>query len=172
MRYLRSQAEARAYIPVGERTVLATRAVGGTITGWGGSDVRLLDMYYKGGETIRGFAPGGIGPRDVSSLNQDALGGTNFIATSAELRTPVPFLPSDFGLRAAVFADAGTLWGTTAAVKAVPGVVGTSAALRASTGVGLIWDSPVGALRVDYAQPLVKQPFDKTQPLRFGLVPF
>jgi hypothetical protein len=27
-------------------------------------------------------------------------------------------------------------------------------------------------LRVDYAYPILKQPFDKTQPLSFGLMPF
>ena len=57
-------------------------------------------------------------------------------------------------------------------MKSTAGVVGTTAALRASVGVGLIWDSPLGPLRVDYARPLAKQAFDKTRPLSFGLVPF
>ena len=45
-------------------------------------------------------------------------------------------------------------------------------ALRASMGVGLAWDSPLGNLRVDYAYPILKQPYDKTQALSFGLRPF
>jgi len=44
--------------------------------------------------------------------------------------------------------------------------------MRASVGVGLAWDSPLGNLRVDYAFPVLKQPFDKTQALSFGLKPF
>lgn len=172
VRHLRSTVEGRGYIPVGERSVIATRATAGTISGWGGSEVRLLEMFYKGGETVRGFAPGGIGPRDSLGANRDALGGTSYIATTAEFRTPLPLTPSDFGLRIAVFADAGSLWGSSKSVKSTAGVVGTTAALRASVGVGLIWDSPLGPLRVDYSRPLVKQAFDKTRPLSFGLVPF
>lgn len=170
-RYLRTTAEVRSYLPVTEKATLASRVIGGTIAGWGGSDVRLLDMFYRGGETVRGFAVGGIGPRDALSANKDALGGANYLATSTELRFPLPFMPEDIGLRGAVFADAGSLWGSTRSAKALPGIVGTTAALRASVGSGLIWDSPVGQLRVDYASPLLKQPFDKTQPLRFGLGP-
>ncbi|MGE0627458.1 MAG: outer membrane protein assembly factor BamA, partial [Hyphomicrobiaceae bacterium] len=168
--YLRTVVEARGYMPVGEKAVLATRAIGGTITGIGES-VRLLDNFYRGGETIRGFATAGIGPRDIISTNKDALGGVNYMATSAELRFPFPFVSQDIGLRGALFADAGSLWGLSGSTGSTPGVVGTSAALRASVGAGLIWDSPLGPLRVDYAQALIKQPFDKTQPLRFGLGP-
>ena len=54
----------------------------------------------------------------------------------------------------------------------VPGLVGNTPAMRASVGVGLAWDSPLGNLRVDYAFPVLKQPFDKTQALSFGLKPF
>ena len=45
-------------------------------------------------------------------------------------------------------------------------------ALRASVGMGLACDSPLGNLRVDYAYPIMKQPYDKTQALSFGLRPF
>lgn len=172
VRHLKTTTEFRGYAPVTGNTVLATRASAGTISGWGGSEVRLLEMFYKGGETIRGFAAGGIGPRDSLGTNKDALGGTNFIATTAELRSPLPLTPSDFGLRVAVFADAGSLWGTSKSVRSASGVVGTSATLRASVGVGMIWDSPIGPLRVDYARPLAKQAFDKTQNWSFGLAPF
>lgn len=171
VRYLRSVSEAHGYYALTDRVTLAGRVTSGAIAGWGGSEVRLLDQFYRGGETIRGFATSGIGPRDTLSANKDALGGRNYLATTAELRFPLPFAPDSLGLRAAVFADAGSLWGVNKSTKATPGVVGTSAALRASTGASLIWDSPVGPLRVDYARPLAKQPFDKTQPLRFGLVP-
>jgi outer membrane protein insertion porin family len=35
-------------------------------------------------------------------------------------------------------------------------------------GVGVIWDSPFGPLRFDYAIPLSQQPYDNTQRFRFG----
>ncbi len=171
-RFIRQVADGRVYYTVGDQVTLVGRAVAGDITGWGGQEVRLLDLFYRGGETVRGFAASGIGPRDTLSANQDALGGTHYIATTAEARAPIPFVPESAGLKAAVFADAGSLWGTTATAAATPGVTGASPTLRTSVGAGIVWDSPLGAFRVDYAVPLMKQAFDKTQPLSFGLAPY
>src|SRR4029079_18243650 len=172
VRYIRSVGEVRAYHPVTDEITAMGRATGGVITGWGGQDVRLLDLFYKGSETVRGFALAGIGPRDCLSPNQDALGGKMFYSTTAELLFPIPGVPQDIGLRGAVFADAGSLWGLNNTAAKQPGAVGTTRSLRASMGVGLAWDSPIGALRADYAIPVAKQPYDKTQPFSFGLMPF
>jgi len=172
VRYLRTVGEARGYYPVSDTITAVGRASGGVIGGWGGQDVRLLDLFYKGSETVRGFAFSGIGPRDTLSANQDALGGRMYFATTAELQFLIPGLPQDFGLRGAVFADAGSLWGVNQTAASLPGLAGNSLAPRASLGVGLLWDSPIGALRADYAYPIVKQPYDKTQAFSFGLSPF
>jgi outer membrane protein insertion porin family len=40
--------------------------------------------------------------------------------------------------------------------------------VRSSVGVGLIWASPFGPLRFDYAVPLTKGPFDRVQQFKFG----
>ncbi|HEY5830547.1 MAG TPA: outer membrane protein assembly factor BamA [Hyphomicrobiaceae bacterium] len=172
VQFLRSVGEARAYYAVSENVTAMARATGGIITGWGGQDVRLLDLFYRGGETVRGFATAGIGPRDTQSVNQDALGGRIYYGTSAELLFAIPGVPEDIGLRGAVFADAGSLWSTSSTAAALPGVAGNTPALRASVGVGLAWDSPLGNLRVDYAFPVLKESYDKTQALSFGLRPF
>jgi outer membrane protein insertion porin family len=172
VRFIRSVGEARTYYPVSEDVTAMGRAFGGIIGGWGGQDVRLLDLFYRGGETVRGFATAGIGPRDTASANQDALGGRFYYGTSAELLFEIPGVPQDMGLRGAVFADAGSLWGVNGTAATLPGLAGNTPAMRASVGVGLAWDSPLGNLRVDYAVPVVKQPFDKTQALSFGLKPF
>jgi outer membrane protein insertion porin family len=172
VRYLRSVGDLRGYYPVSDTITAVGRTTGGVIGGWGGQDVRLLDLFYRGSETVRGFAFSGIGPRDVLSPNQDALGGRMYFATTAELSFQIPGLPQDFGLRGAVFADAGSLWGVNNTAASLPGLAGNSLAPRASVGVGLLWDSPLGALRADYAYPIVKQPFDKTQAFSFGLSPF
>ncbi len=174
--YLRSTADARAYYPVTQDITLAGRLQGGTIAGWGGQDVRVVDAFYKGGETIPGFAPAGIGPRDATT--GDALGGTTFYSATAELRFPLPFVPTDLGLSGAVFTSAGTLFGTNAQQFAAAyakqhGVSNTlaiqdSSALRSSAGGSLVWDSPVGALRVDFADVITKAPGDKTQVINFG----
>jgi outer membrane protein insertion porin family len=172
VRFIRSVGEARAYYPVTDEITAMGRVTGGTISGWGGQDVRLLDLFYKGSETVRGFAVAGYGPRDTLSANQDALGGRMFYATTAELLFPIPGVPRDLGLRGAVFADAGSLWGLNSTAASQPGAVGGTPALRASVGAGLVWDSPIGSLRADYAVPLLKQPYDKTQNFSFGLMPF
>lgn len=172
VRFVRSSGEARAYYPVNDEITAMGRTTGGIISGWGGQYVRLLDLFYKGGETIRGFAVAGYGPRDTLSANQDALGGRMFYATTAELLFQIPGVPQDLGLRGAVFADAGSLWGLNSTAAKQPGAVGNTPALRASAGMGLVWDSPLGMLRTDYAIPLVKQPYDKTQNFSFGLMPF
>ena len=79
VQYARVQGEGRLYYPVTEKITLVGRAMAGHIEGWGGEDVRLLDLFYKGGETIRGFDRAGIGPRDLHHRRcagrLDLLGG-------------------------------------------------------------------------------------------------
>ncbi|MFA5949552.1 MAG: outer membrane protein assembly factor BamA [Hyphomicrobium sp.] len=172
VRYLRSSADLRTYYPVSEQVTLAARIQGGTIAGWGGQDVRLLDMFYRGGDLVRGFASSGLGPRDLASTNQDALGGTSYFGTSLAGQFDLPLVPKEIGLRGEVFADAGSLFGLNKTAQSLPGVAGGAAKVRASVGAGLVWDSPIGPLRADYAVPVISQSFDKTQPLSFGIGQF
>jgi outer membrane protein insertion porin family len=186
VQYIRLSAEGRYYYPITEKITFVGRAIGGHIEGWGGQDVRLLDLYYKGGETIRGFYMSGFGPRDT--LTNDAVGGDTFWATTAELRFPFPLIPDDLGMSGAVFADAGSLFGAGAGVKKLPNSCGQpgvydpgtgittwpgvcladSAAIRASVGFGILWNSPLGPLRLDIAKALLKESYDKEQLIRFG----
>jgi outer membrane protein insertion porin family len=177
VRYVRVQGEARGYYPITEKITFVGRAIGGDIEGWGGQDVRLIDLFYKGGETIRGFNRGGYGPRDL--LTGDALGGKIFWATTAEVRYPFPFIPDDLGLSGAVFVDAGSLFSAGQLAKnlntqcpsgntAVGICLADSASVRASAGGSLIWASPLGPLRLDVAYPFLKQHYDDTQIIRFG----
>ena len=89
----------------------------------------------------------------------------------------MPFLPPDLGLSAAAFTSAGTLFGTNAqkfaaAYAAAHGISNTLAVrmLRAALvgGGSLVWDSPVGDLRVDFAGVIRKAAADKTQVINFG----
>jgi len=80
----------------------------------------------------------------------------------------MPGIPQDIGLRGAVFADAGTLFGNK--VDPLGGAVnGTDSTLRASVGASIIWASPFGPLRFDYAVPVAKEDFDEEQRFRFGI---
>jgi outer membrane protein insertion porin family len=167
VQYVRGQAEARGYYPITEKITLVARAAAGTIAGWGGEEVRLLDLFYKGGETIRGFNRSGFGPRDL--VTGDALGGMHYWTTTAEVRFPLPFIPDELGMSGAVFADAGSLFGATNSAKTLAGVtLADDSSIRSSVGASLLWNSPLGPLRLDVAKALTKETYDRTQLIRFG----
>jgi outer membrane protein insertion porin family len=127
-----------------------------------------------GPNLVRGFAPAGIGPRDLTpGTTNDALGGTTFWGATAELQMPFWFLPKEIGLRGSVYADAGSLWnyqGPTCWVVTNECLQPSSnnMIVRTSVGAGLIWSSPFGPLRFDFAVPLTKASYDRTQFFRFG----
>ncbi len=165
VRYVRVQGEGRAYYPLFEKITLVGRVVAGHIVGWGGDDVRLLDVFYRGGETIRGFEKSGYGPRDLTT--DDALGGQTYWAVNAEVRFPIPLLPENLGISGALFADAGSLFNATDAAEGVANLANSSS-IRAAAGASVLWKSPLGPLRFDYAFPLQYEDFDKLQRFRFG----
>ncbi|CFX41416.1 Outer membrane protein assembly factor BamA [Candidatus Filomicrobium marinum] len=165
--YVRVQAEARGYYPVTENITFVSRVVGGHIEGWGDEDVRVLDQFFRGGETVRGFDRSGFGPRDART--GDALGGKTYWAATAELRFPIPFVPEELGLGGAVFADAGSLFNASQHVKDILGNnLEDDASVRASVGASLLWNSPVGPLRVDFSKVLASEEYDDEQWFRFG----
>jgi outer membrane protein insertion porin family len=192
VRYLKSAVDAKYYTPLVADIVGLIHVQGGILNSVG-SDIRMLDHFQMGPNLVRGFAPNGIGPRDINPFGtQDALGGTKYWGASAELQMPFWFLPKEVGLKGAVYADAGSLWdykGPTAWAQTgevnVPGCIrpttnpvsaGTCTGLnfndgnlvRSSVGVGLIWASPFGPLRFDYAVPLTKGANDRVQQFKFG----
>ncbi|MEZ2330733.1 outer membrane protein assembly factor BamA [Mesorhizobium sp. RCC_202] len=136
----------------------------GYISGFGNGGLRIFDQFQSNDRMIRGFEYGGIGPVDPNT--GDHLGGTTYFNASAEAQFPLPAIPESFGLRGAVFADAATLYGSK--VNLV-GQESTDMALRASVGIGLMWASPFGPIRIDYAIPVKKQPHDDVQEFNFGI---
>jgi outer membrane protein insertion porin family len=191
--YLKSAVDAKYYTPLVADIVGLIHVQGGILNQIGNNEIRMLDHFQMGPNLVRGFAPNGIGPRDINPFGTgDALGGTKYWGASAELQMPFWFLPKEVGLKGAVYADAGglydykgpTAWTATGEVN-TPGCVaptttplspGTCLGLqydsgnvvRTSVGVGLIWASPFGPLRFDYAVPLTKGPFDRVQQFKFG----
>jgi outer membrane protein insertion porin family len=194
--YLKSAMDAKYYTPLVSDIVGLVHLQGGILTQVGNNQIRMLDNFQMGPNLVRGFAPNGIGPRDINPYGtQDALGGTKYWGASLELQMPFWFLPREIGLKGAVYADAGGLydyegptnWALTGEVntpgcipptnsKNLPPAPGTCLGLqfdpqnvvRTSIGVGLIWASPFGPLRFDYAVPLTKGPHDVVQQFKFG----
>jgi outer membrane protein insertion porin family len=175
--FLKTTGDVRYYHDLGNDIVGSVRAQGGYIMPYGGQTVPLMSSFFGGPQLVRGFAVNGFGPRDVTAgTTQDNIGGSRYWATSAELQAPIPGLPPEIPLKTAVFADAGSLWGYRGAT-AFPGLsqsltVADSQRVRSSVGSSLIWDSPFGPLRVDYAYPVSKASTDITQRLQFGVGAF
>ena len=114
----------------------------------------MLDHFFMGPNLVRGFAHAGIGPTDANSSTQDALGGTLYWGATLELQYPLFFAPRDFGMKVALFADAGSLWDyrglqSFGGRKYIPDhCPRDDMIIRSSVGVGLIWDSPFGPIAV------------------------
>jgi outer membrane protein insertion porin family len=172
-KFARTTEDARYYHEIFGDVTGMVRAQGGYVAPWGGQSLPLLNGFFGGPQLVRGFAPNGFGPRVVTpGVSQDNVGGNVYWTTTAELQAPVPFVPGDAGLKMALFSDAGSLWATSASSAAsLASLSGTqianTQAIRASVGASLIWDSPFGPLRVDYAYPIAKQSYDVTQRLNF-----
>lgn len=182
--YLKSAIDAKYYTPLVADIVGVIHAQGGMLNSMG-SQLRMLDQFQMGPNLVRGFAPNGIGPRDLTFYpytgSGDALGGTKYWGVSAELQMPFWFLPKEVGLKGAVYADAGSLWDYQGPTSwTATGEVNSptcptcgmqyddSNIIRTSVGVGLIWQSPFGPLRFDYAVPLSKGKYDIVQQFKFG----
>jgi len=167
--FLKTSEDVRAYHAVTDDIVASAREQSGFVAGWGGQDVPLLNRFFGGPQLVRGFAPNGIGPRDLTpGTTMDNIGGTAFWGTSTEVQTAIPYLPSDFALKFAVFADAGSVWGTQGLALSQNFATGSAGTIRSSFGAGLIWGSPFGPIRLDYAMPVTQASFDKTQRLSFS----
>jgi outer membrane protein insertion porin family len=174
-KFARTTEDVRYYHPIVGDVVGMVRAQGGYVTPWGGSQLPLLDNFFGGPQLVRGFAPNGFGPRDITpGTSMDNVGGNVYWTSSAELQAPVPLVPADANLKMALFSDVGSLWANGASsvsnlsTLSPSQQIANARTLRASVGASLIWDSPFGPLRLDYAYPIAKQPYDVTQRLQFG----
>jgi outer membrane protein insertion porin family len=173
-KFAKTTEDVRYYHPIVGDIVGMVRTQDGYVTPYGGQQLPLLDGFFGGPQLIRGFAPNGFGPRDITpGTTMDNIGGNVYWTTSAELESPVPGVPADANLKVALFSDTGSLWATGAssasslASLSPSQQIANAQALRSSIGTALIWNSPFGAMQVSYAYPIAKQPYDVTQRLNF-----
>jgi outer membrane protein insertion porin family len=130
----------------------------------------IIDRFFLGGDNLRGFQTGGVGPHDATT--GDPLGGRFMWTESQELRFPLPGVPRDIGLTGRTFIDVGALTqasfpsGTCSGCAAIS--IAQSAAPRVGAGVGISWRTQFGLINVDLAPFVIKQPHDQTQVFRFG----
>ena len=149
---------------VGQRRVLNGDVVlratleGGAIAFSGGRN-RAVDRFLLGPNELRGFEPGGIGPREGTG---DSLGGNLFIAARLEAEFPLG-LPEEYGIRGSVFYDVGNLWDLSDVNLGGATVNGEGGSLRHVIGVGVLWDTPIGPLRFNFTDALRKETYDREQ---------
>ncbi|MEA2758209.1 MAG: outer membrane protein insertion porin family [Methylobacteriaceae bacterium] len=195
-RFVRTTGEARYYHDLFWDDIIGiARIQGGVMQAIGGYQLHVTDNFNLGPSLVRGFAPGGLGPRDISDFTNNkgnGIGGTKYLGGSLEAQFPIWGLPRELGLKGAVFADAGMLFdyrGRTNFSQQVFGIPGLPCVapytpptfgqgscitlddekkIRSSVGASILWASPLGPIRFDYAFVTSKASHDVTQAFRFS----
>lgn len=166
--YVRSTGRAVAQTQVlNEEVTLRATVEGGVLNMLSGETSRVTDRFFLSSRQLRGFAPKGVGPRDLNVPNNDVLGGNAFAVARFEAEFPLG-LPEEYGITGGVFADAGSVWSLDNLDGGSSGTDGLQLvddgfALRSSVGLSLFWRTPIGPLRFNYAAPISKQDYDETQ---------
>ena len=193
VKYLRTESSATAYRGIWRDMIASVRLSGGYVFPLEDNQgVRINNRFFRGGSTFRGFDVAGIGPREivrvvdpetgevVQTRRLNSQGGNVYYQGTAELSLP-NFLPEEYGIRSALFAEAGALGSlrgpdvgptiyftdTTTGLPAVR-LTKTAASLRASAGLSVFWDSPFGPIRFDFSQILRREDYDRTETFRFS----
>jgi len=191
--YLRTETRASFYRGIWKSVVASARLSGGYVFPLeDGEGIRINNRFFRGGSTFRGFDVAGLGPREIlrvvdpetgeiiATRRLNAQGGNAYYQGTFELSMP-NFLPEEYGIKSALFVDAGslgTLRGpdkaptlyTTDPITGNPAVQTTkdAASLRASAGLSVFWDSPFGPIRFDFSQILRSEDYDRTETFRFS----
>ncbi len=160
VRYVRTLLTGGYYYSVAPQWVLSLTGEGGYIHGIEDT-VRIEDRFFVGGDNLRGFATGGIGPRDLAT--NDALGGNIYYVGTVSLGFPVG-LPQELGITGRVFSDFGSLFN----LDEKGDTIADPHSLRVSAGFGVSWASPLGPIKLDLAVPVKRESFDKKQFFRIG----
>ncbi len=150
-----------------EEVTLRATFEAGALNWLGNGNSRSVDRFILTPDIMRGFEPGGIGPRDQGTnagrTYNDFLGGNLYAVAKFDAEFPLG-LPEELGMRGALFYDIGNLWNldnvnTTASDK----VVGAAGSFRHAIGVSLLWTTPIGPLRFNFSNAIVKEDYDEEQ---------
>ena len=171
LKFIKTEAEFTAYRPAFDGAIINSLALhGGIIQGYDGAAVPINQRFFKGGDSFRGFALAGIGPRDLDApLNTGAIGGNAYAIGTLSSRLP-SLLPESYGVSIAAFSDFGTLGRVDNVIRACSqqSCVKDNFAFRASAGLSFGWKSPFGPLQIDLGLPIVKTKYDRPQILHFS----
>jgi outer membrane protein insertion porin family len=186
--YARLKLNGYYYVPLQRLTgnagwVLAISGGGGELIRIGNHPEEIVDRFFLGGDNLRGFAAGGVGPHDMTT--GDSLGGREYWNQTTEVRFPLP-VSADVGLTGRAFVDVGGLQGVSRLYAHGAGngyapiynynssgglqqEVTDDGTIRAAAGLGFSWDSPFGLINIDLGVPIHKKIHDQVEFFRFGV---
>ena len=167
---LKLQGEQKAF---GEEVTLSATFEAGDLR-YSKGQSRVSDRFALGSRVMRGFNPGGVGPRersnDGSETINDALGGEQFAVARFEAEFPIG-IPEEYGITGGVFYDVGSLWGLP--VETSPYSANTvyynAAIPRQVAGATVFWATPIGPLRFNWTRAIQKEEFDEANNFEFTL---
>ncbi len=166
--FIKSEVKGRYYMPLlADANIIGSiKGQAGIINALDGGDISPLETFRSASSLVRGFSI----MQPLSSLSTEGLGYTSYVAASAEIEFPIPVIPESYGIRGAIWADAALIdgngnLGLGDSVK--PGSIDDN--FKASVGASVIWDSPFGPLRGDFAYILNKATDDKTEVFQLTL---
>ncbi|TMM54476.1 outer membrane protein assembly factor BamA [Sulfitobacter sabulilitoris] len=166
--YLKSTAKVVGETKIFNEEVTLRATLEGGALNWKGGANRAPDRFLLTPNIIRGFEPGGIGPRDLTVSGDDPLGGNLYVAARFEAEFPIG-LPEEYGISGGVFYDVANLWNLDDVDLSGGSVVGESGSFRHVIGVSVFWDTPVGPLRFNFTDAIKKETFDREQSFELTL---
>lgn len=157
-RFLRTSGSISAQTRVFHDDITLRGTIEGGMLHYTDGSSRVTDRYFMGSQVMRGFQPGGIGPRDA--VTGDALGGNKYAVARLEAQFPLG-LPEEYGITGGMFVDYGSVWD----VGNLQGqaVDYNEFTPRAVAGLSLFWTTPLGPLRFNYSKPLQVEAKDLTR---------
>jgi outer membrane protein insertion porin family len=154
LRYYKLGYQNQRYFALNRTFTLYLNADVGYGAGLDGKPLPFFRNYYLGGvSSLRGYSTSTIGPKYDDGA---PVGGTKRVLGNAELLFPFPGMSNEKSVRLSAFVDTGTV-----------GETYQFSQWRAAAGVGVLWVSPFGPLKISVAQPFRKQPGDQTQRIQF-----
>ena len=145
--------------------VAKVHAIAGQMRSLNGDAISITERAFLGNDLPRGFAHGGLGPRDDDGANVNtSLGGESYAAISVQADFPM-FETSLGAVYGGLFWDGGSVWNLSGNPIGNSGVIDDAMYWRASYGVSVSWVGNMGQVSLSIADPYQAQAGDITQPL-------
>ena len=171
LKYLKTEATVNVFHPMFDENIIGSFAMNsGYITGYDGTPVPINQRFFKGGDSFRGFALAGMGPRDITApLNTGAVGGNVYAIGTLSARLP-NLIPQSYGISMGLFTDFGTLGRVDSLIRSCTAqqCIRDNLAFRGTAGISFNWRSPFGPLQIDLALPYASTPYDRPQIIHFS----